>query len=184
LRKLKPTSLSRDINALPFRVRVVFSAVMFSEAAVLLYLLAILFPVELHIYTITSLITALLSNQTVLIRRRGRAELELKHLLEKLKHLTQMGHELELEWIPNGSRELSGEVIDNKIYIYEVDLKKAKEALIEEFVEYLIAEASRPYIDLINAIIRRLNEEAYRRRDRVAKAFTRLIKELLINNIV
>ncbi|MEM1673931.1 MAG: hypothetical protein QXN24_03325 [Candidatus Bathyarchaeia archaeon] len=55
MRKLKPTSLSREINALPFRVRIVFSAVMFSEAAMLLYLLATLFPVELHIYTITTI---------------------------------------------------------------------------------------------------------------------------------
>jgi len=50
-------------------------------------------------------------------------------------------------------------------------------------VEYCIAEASKPYITALNSLIKSINEEAYRRRDKAAKAIAKLLKPIILRKI-
>ncbi|MEM3389728.1 MAG: hypothetical protein QW491_10000 [Thermoproteota archaeon] len=109
----------------------------------------------------------------------------LEKLLEKLKKKTNLGLELEVEWIPGyvkhskEGRILRGEILGNKILVYDQSLKDAKETLVHEFVEYLLTLQTRPYRNLVTALVGALisvvEDQAYDQRDKVAKAVTKLI---------
>lgn len=107
---------------------------------------------------------------------------ELKRILEELKRKTGLGTSLRVVWLPGESDVYSGEVREGVIYIYEEDRERAVETLLEEFLEYAIFKTSKPYVDLLNALIKAINEEAYRRRDRTAKALAKLLKPVLFKS--
>ncbi|MEM3463631.1 MAG: hypothetical protein QXL91_02085 [Candidatus Bathyarchaeia archaeon] len=173
--------MDKAILSIPYGIRATIAAVMFAEAALLAYALATLFPLELHIYMITVLTLALAWRYIPLARRLS-PELRLKKTLERLKKTVGLGHELEVKWIPNHSHMCSGEVKGNIIYIYDTDLKEAEETLVHEYVEWLIAQTSKPYLELLNTLIRCRNEEAYKRRHAVAEALSKLITKTLRHN--
>ena len=163
----------------PSKVRIVFSMLIFLEAGLLTYYLVAYFLYELYAAA-ASILVAFVVYYLIQLARRRVADCDLKRLLEDLKRLTGLGGELGLIWMPRGSSTLSGEVRGNHIIIYEKGFEEAAETLIEEFVEYLIGRASQPYVSILNAIIKHVNDEAYRRRDDTAKALTRLLKPLLL----
>jgi hypothetical protein len=174
--------LSRSsFNTLPFSIRASFSIIMFGEAAALLYLLATRFPLQTHIYMLMCIAMSLLISQITL--SRSATELKLMQALNELKRITGLGAELRLEWMPGGNRKLSGEVVNGVIYIYEESFESALETLTEEFVEYAIAEASKPYVSILNALIKHLNEEAYYKRDKVAKGLSKPLLKLLAKKL-
>ncbi|MEM3872501.1 MAG: hypothetical protein QXE05_08075 [Nitrososphaeria archaeon] len=113
----------------------------------------------------------------------------LEKLLEKLKKKTNLGLELEVEWIPGyvkHSKEgkmLRGEILGYKILVYDQSLKDAKETLVHEFMEYLLTLHTKPYRSLITVLVEALvsvvEDQAYDQRDKVAKALTKLYFESL-----
>jgi len=173
---------SSSLRSIPFHIRIAFSMVMFLEAGLLAYYLVLHFYYELYVASAPILI-ALVVYCLIRLTRRQEADRDLNGLLEKLKCLTGLGGELRLLWMPGGSLTLSGEVRGNKIIIYDEELEEAAETLIEEFIEYVISWASQPYISILNAIIKNVNDEAYRRRDETAKAIARILKPLLLKNL-
>lgn len=98
----------------------------------------------------------------------------LEEELNELKQATNMGHELSLEWVPDRGSKLSGEVKDSVIYIYEEDEAKAIRTLKHEFLDHLVSQAIEPYKVITNALIKTLNEDAYRRKEKIIDALTRL----------
>ena len=173
-------SLERAILSIPYGIRAVIAAVMFAEAALLAYALAILFPIELHVYMAITLILAVLLRHIPLARRP--IELRLKRTLEKLKKVAGLGHELKVRWVPNSGHVCLGEVKDNTIYIYEMDSKRAEETLIHEYVEWLIFQASKPYLEMLNMLIKHRSEEAYMKRHAVAEAISKLVTKTLLKH--
>lgn len=171
--------LRLSFEALPYPIRAVFAAIMFAEASLLMYGLAVRFPLETHVYAFLSFLLVLNLRHILLLRRPNRREYgRLKQTLNEFKRLTGLGEELKLEWKPEANSKLSGEVVGNTIRIYDEDYNEARKTLAEEFMEYLIFKASKPYINLLNAMLKGLNEEAYRERDKIAKALSKLLLTL------
>jgi len=105
----------------------------------------------------------------------ARLQERLENELERLKRLLRMGYELKVVWLPNNS-SLSGEVKGETIFIYEEDFDKALETLRHEFLDYAISKVIEPYREIANRLIMLLNEEAYRRKEKLVEK----LKEFLI----
>ena len=99
----------------------------------------------------------------------------LEEELEKLKHKLQIGYELKVIWIPDDNSNLSGEVRGNKIFIYERDEEKALETLKHEFLDYAISQIIKPYKQVANKLIKLINEEAYKKKERLVESLKNLI---------
>jgi hypothetical protein len=99
----------------------------------------------------------------------------LEEELERLKRLLKMGYELKVVWSPDNNSNLSGEVKGETIYVYEEDLDKALEILRHEFLDYAISQVIEPYRQVANRLIMFLNEEAYRKKEKLIKGLIRLI---------
>ena len=110
-------------------------------------------------------------------RRAGVLESE----LERLKRALDLGHELNVKWLPgctrrSNGRRLSGEVLGETIYIYDETEPKALRTLKHEFIEYVLAsEFTAPYMRMINKLISAFEDEAYARKERVVKKLSDVI---------
>ena len=97
--------------------------------------------------------------------------------LEQLKRLSGLGLKLEVVWMPSSDGMLSGEVKNNLIYVYEVDEKKAVDTLHHEFLDYCVSQAIQPYKEVTNRLIRMINEDAYRKKERIVEALVKLLNK-------
>jgi hypothetical protein len=104
-------------------------------------------------------------------------EEKLRSALEGLKQTLNLGHELTLKWVPNGEKKLSGEVLKDCIYIYEETEKEALDTLKHEFLDYAISSVIEPYKEVTNKLIALINEEAYRRKERLVEKLSTLLPE-------
>jgi hypothetical protein len=100
----------------------------------------------------------------------------LEEELERLKRLLKMGYELKVVWSPNNNSNLSGEVKGETIYIYEEECDKALETLRHEFLDHAISQVIEPYRNVTNKLITLINEEAYRRKERLVEGLTRVFQ--------
>jgi hypothetical protein len=96
--------------------------------------------------------------------------------LERLKRLLKMGYELKVVWLPNNNSNLSGEVKDETIYIYEEEIEKALETLRHEFLDYAISQVIQPYRDVTNKLIMLINEQAYVKKEKLVGLLCQLVK--------
>jgi hypothetical protein len=94
--------------------------------------------------------------------------------LERLKHLLRLGYHLKVKWIPNNGK-LSGEVKGDCIYIYEEQEEQALETLRHEFLDYAISQVIEPYKEVTNRLISMINEDAYKRKERLVEAICQLM---------
>jgi len=108
-----------------------------------------------------------------------RAKLESE--LDRLKWALDTGHELKLRWLPGRvklfrGRRLSGEVLEEIIYIYDEEEERALTTLKHEFIEYILTiEFTAPYKRMINTLISAFEEEMYQRKERVVRRLSDVI---------
>ena len=102
---------------------------------------------------------------------------ELQSALEGLKQNLNLGYELRVKWVPNGDGKLSGEVKGDCIYVYEETAKEAVSTLRHEFLDYAISNVVEPYKQVTNKLIALINEEAYRRKERLVEKLSALLPE-------
>ena len=96
--------------------------------------------------------------------------------MRRLQNLTGLNSSLKVEWVPNGSREVHGEVRGDVIYVYDEDVEEAVRTLKHEFVDYCITrEVVTPLVDLVNALIKSREAEVYRRKEKLVDLFSSLI---------
>jgi len=95
--------------------------------------------------------------------------------LEWLQRFSGLGLELKVVWKPGPDGALSGEVKNNLIYVYEVDEEKAVDTLRHEFLDYCVRQAIQPYKEVTNRLIRMINEDAYRRKERIVETLVKLL---------
>ena len=100
----------------------------------------------------------------------------LEEELEGLKKKLGLGYELQVSWVPDKNSALSGEVVEEKIFIYENKYEKAFETLKHEFLDYAISGIIEPYKKVTNKLIMLINEEAYMNKEKLVKALSQLIK--------
>jgi hypothetical protein len=89
--------------------------------------------------------------------------------LGRLKRIMEMSYELKVKWLPGSSEKLSGEVKGGIIYIYETDEEEAIKTLKHEFLDYAISQILIPYKEVTNKLILQINEDAYRRKERLVE---------------
>ncbi len=106
--------------------------------------------------------------------RRDQVQRMLDEELKRLKLLTGAGGELKVIWVPGVKRDLSGEVMNDTIYIYEENAESALETLRHEFVDYLVSRAIEPYRKAANQLIQLLNELAYKEKEEAVEALLKL----------
>lgn len=100
-----------------------------------------------------------------------RLEEELTRLQCKLK----LGHELTARWVPGGSSKLSGEVRDETIFVYEEDEEAAIETLKHEVIDFAMGQIIEPYKEVTNRLISMVNEDAYRRKEKMVDTLAGLL---------
>jgi hypothetical protein len=76
--------------------------------------------------------------------------------------------------MPSIEKPLHGEVKGQEILVYDSDDDEALRTLRHEVMDILVSEAIAPYRELTNAIIKALNEEAYKRKERTISSLLSL----------
>lgn len=99
----------------------------------------------------------------------------------RLKRILDISEDLKLEWIPKKTfselgEELSGEVINNIVFIYEEDFSEALKTLKHELIDYQVSQAIEPYKEVTNRLINLINDEAYKKKERLVESLCQLIK--------
>jgi len=87
-----------------------------------------------------------------------------------------MGYELKVVWVPNDNLKLSGEVKGETIYVYDEKGNVAVETLKHEFIDYAISTVIQPYKEVTNRFISLINEDAYKRKERIVEALCQLLE--------
>jgi len=169
-----------SVSILPKPVKTLFAAIYFVEASLLIYGLAIKFPIEYNVLFAAAFLVYALAHrmwvQTPIKREQadGQTSELLEQALERLKDLTGLGLELKVVWKP-GHSKLAGEVIGKTIYIYVDDPDEAVETLAHEFVEYIITRPQKPLLRFINALSLLVREQAYWETDKIAEALSKML---------
>jgi len=110
-------------------------------------------------------------------KSKGRRHTRLDAELKRLQESSGLGIRLKVFWVPREKGNLAGEVKDSAIYVYDHDQEEALETLRHEFFDYCMSRAIEPYKDIANKLIAFINEDAYRRKERVIEAVIKLLKE-------
>ncbi len=88
-------------------------------------------------------------------------KLQLKKELQRLQKLTGKCKDFELVWIPKRNSHIEGKIKDNTITIYSQGIKQATETLQHEFIDYIVCDAIKPYIKLVNVLLFTISKDAY-----------------------
>lgn len=91
-----------------------------------------------------------------------------------------MGYELRVKWLPgrivhHNGRKLAEEVRGDTIIVYTKNPKKAVELLRHGFWEWLMNRYTRPYRQLINALVTLFEKLQYERKEDTIDALDRLL---------
>ena len=96
--------------------------------------------------------------------------------LEKIQQKLGLGLDLRVVWMPDFDVSLSGEVKGKDIFIYEKQEDRALNTLRHEVLDYYISQAIEPYKEVTNKLIKMINEDAYKRKEKVVEALTRIME--------
>jgi hypothetical protein len=108
--------------------------------------------------------------------QKNTVEKRLAEELENLKCLLDLESSFEVVWMPLPESELSGEVKDKTIYIYECEMDKALKTLRHELVDYLLtSKIVKPLVDLVNILIKTREAEIYREKEKLVETFSKLL---------
>lgn len=99
----------------------------------------------------------------------------LENELEVLKRKLCIGYELKVRWTYSNNPKLSGEVKGETIYVYDKEEELAMETLKHEFIDYAVSKIIEPYKEVTNKLIAIINEDAYRRKEWLVEALSRVI---------
>jgi hypothetical protein len=97
--------------------------------------------------------------------------------LDKLERLLSINDKLRVVWVPDSTHCLSGEVKGNVIFVYETSKAKASAVLVHEVIDYSVSQAIEPYKELANVLIKNINSEAYKKKEKVVEALSMLLIE-------
>ncbi|GAI02015.1 unnamed protein product, partial [marine sediment metagenome] len=114
------------------------------------------------------------------VKRRAKPSERLESELERLKRALDLGHELRVEWHPGRvehfrGKQLSGDVLDGTICIYERDEEKALVTLRREFFDYAVYKVVEPYRSIGNKLISIMNDEAHRKKENLVERLCKLV---------
>ena len=104
----------------------------------------------------------------------------LKAEMKRLSRLLGLGHDLKIEWLPDHVKQscgklLSGEVLGDVVYIYDAKIEEALKTLKHELIDLAISEVVNCYREVCNILIKKINDDAYKKKEKLVKVLTRLI---------
>ena len=113
--------------------------------------------------------------------KNGLSELSTQTLLEKelevLKRKLSLNDKLRVVWVPDQSNNLSGEIKDLTVFIYEPTRNQASLTLVHELVDYCVSQAIEPYKEVANILIKFINREAYKKKEKIVETISMLLIE-------
>lgn len=91
---------------------------------------------------------------------------------ELVRLIRQSGHGdgLGVAWVPRIESTKEGEVIGNTIYIYSTSSHMALETLRHEFFDLIVSNAIKPYMNLVNALLSVIGENAYKSKEEAVES--------------
>lgn len=101
----------------------------------------------------------------------------LKKELENLEQMTGIKTRYKIIWIPKINSAKEGEVVGNTIYIYSTNFADALETLRHEFFDAMVSAISKPYLDVINALLSVISEMVYQKKEEVVESLVRLVSD-------
>lgn len=79
-------------------------------------------------------------------------------------------------WHPGERTDVDAEVVARVVLVYATRFEVAMEALRHEVLHFEIAECRKPFVDLVNAVFSAINEETYRREERLIRQLAGLLE--------
>lgn len=105
---------------------------------------------------------------------QGRLEKELRKLMAKLA----LNENIKVVWLPDATKEVSGEVKQNVIFIYEAREEEAVSALRHELIDYCItSRIVNPLVNLVNLLIKSREAEIYKEKEKLVDVFSNLMDQ-------
>jgi hypothetical protein len=101
----------------------------------------------------------------------------LEKKLEILKRKLSLNDKLRVIWMPDQTNKLSGEIKGITIFIYEPNRSQASATLVHELVDYCVSQAIEPYKEVTNSLIKIINGEAYKKKEKVVETISKLLIE-------
>ena len=86
-------------------------------------------------------------------------------------------HNFDVIWSPQNNSQIEGKVECNTITIYSENISDAIDTLQHEFVDYMISQAIKPYIALVNSLMSTITKEAYETKEKSVEALLKLIND-------
>jgi len=81
-----------------------------------------------------------------------------------------------VSWRPGGRQDVDAEVIGLTAHVYATNQKAAVVALRHEMFHFELVACAAPYVRVINRLLSEVNEEVYRRQERLAEALAELLE--------
>jgi hypothetical protein len=106
----------------------------------------------------------------------GARNRELEAELSRMKKLLDLNADLRVSWLPGGDRSKLGEVKGKDIFIYAEGLAQAIDTLDHEVIDYIVSGAIDPYRQMVNSLIRTLNDEIYRKKEEAVEMLKRMAR--------
>ena len=83
---------------------------------------------------------------------------------------------LNLVWMPDSDKNMSGEVRNGIVYVYEEDEVKAAETLKHELIDYLVtSKIVKPLVELVNLLIKSRESDIYREKETIVEALSKMV---------
>jgi len=101
---------------------------------------------------------------------------DLEEELARLKRMVPFEEALTVCWTPRSHGKVSGEVVGNTIYVYDENLREAKNTLKHEYLDCLLTrKIVEPLIAMVNTFIKLKEGEIYKEKEQIVSTLLRLI---------
>ena len=108
---------------------------------------------------------------------RQQVERKLNAEFNRINSIMGLDLNLKIIWTPRNDKEQLGEVRGSSIIIYEADEEETIKILRHEVIDYIVCEAIKPYQDMTNILIKKINEDAYQKKEKMVNAITQLLEK-------
>jgi len=109
--------------------------------------------------------------------RRQQVERKLNAEFNRINSIMGLDLNLKIIWTPRIDKDQLGEVCGSSIIIYEVDEEETIKILRHELIDYIVCQAIKPYQDMTNILIKKINEDAYQKKEKMVNAITQLLEK-------
>ena len=109
-------------------------------------------------------------------RPLGNVQQALEEELGRLRRMIPFEEALTVCWTPQSHSKVSGEVVGDTVYVYEENLRQARNTLRHEYLDCLLTrKIVEPLIALINTFIKLKEKEIYKEKEHIVSTLSKMI---------